>query len=187
MKNKSTKVGMILDEATLLLQNKGDFSVTMRKVAQLCGMSLSNLQYYFKNKDELLKAVADRYFQQCLLGLKEYPCVTSEDDLKSFITQQFSLVIKVSDMCCIFREYWAISTRNSEIESYLMNYYSNVAEELVDKLKPVANDEDCLIGAITILISLIEGYSVTAESMPIDHDTMVELTYKTTLSILQAT
>ena len=187
MKKKSNKIETILSEATLLLQNKGDFGVTMRKVAHLCEMSLSNLQYYFKNKDDLLKAVADRYFQQCLLGLKEYPLVTSEDDLKSFLTKQFSLVIDVSDMCCIFREYWAISTRNTELESYLTDYYSKVAEELAVKLEPIAKDEACLSGAIAILISLIEGYSVTAESMPIDHEAMVELTHKTALSILQAT
>ena len=29
-------------------------------------MSLSNVQYYFKNKDALLKAMADRYFYRCL-------------------------------------------------------------------------------------------------------------------------
>ena len=187
MKKKSNKIETILNEATRLLQNEGDFSVTMRKVAQLCEMSLSNLQYYFKNKDELLKAVADRYFKQCLQGLKEYPLVTSEDDLKSFIAEQFSLVIDVSDMCRIFREYWAISTRNAEIESYLTDYYSKVVEELADKLKPIAKDEECLAGAITILISLVEGYSVTAQSMPIAHDSMVELPHKTALNILQTT
>ena len=186
MNKKNNKIETILDETTTLLKNKGDFSVTMRKVAQLCGMSLSNLQYYFKNKDELLKAAAERYFQQCLQGLKDYPVITSEDDLKSFITKQFSLVIDVSDMCRIFREYWAISTRNAEIESYLTDYYSKVADELVYKLKPVAIDEECLTGAVTILISLIEGYSVTAESMPIDHKTMDELTHNTALSILKA-
>ena len=113
MNKKNNKIETILDETTTLLKNKGDFSVTMRKVAQLCGMSLSNLQYYFKNKDELLKAAAERYFQQCLQGLKDYPVITSEDDLKSFITTQFSLVIDVSDMCRIFREYLAISTRTA--------------------------------------------------------------------------
>ncbi|NVK54241.1 MAG: TetR/AcrR family transcriptional regulator [Alteromonadaceae bacterium] len=185
MQKKSNKIDKILDEATLLLQSHGDFSVTMRKVASLCDMSLSNLQYYFKNKDELLKAMADKYFQQCLNGLQESPTVESEDDLKAFITAQFSAVMEVSDMCRIFREYWAISSRNAQIESYLKRYYTNVVDILGDKLNPIAKDKECLSAAIALLISLIEGYSVTAHSMPVNHDGMVVLTHKTTLSILQ--
>ncbi|GAL09454.1 hypothetical protein JCM19233_420 [Vibrio astriarenae] len=65
MSKKSAKIEKVLDISIELLRQEGDYGVSMRKVATLAEMSLSNVQYYFKTKDDLLKAMADRYFQQC--------------------------------------------------------------------------------------------------------------------------
>ena len=73
------------------MKTEGDHGVTMRKVASSANMSLSNVQYYFKTKDVLLKALADRYFQACLEEIREMPPVESlETDLENLLSDFLS-------------------------------------------------------------------------------------------------
>lgn len=61
----SQKELMILDRALDMLKETGDSGLTMRKLAERAGMRLSNVQYYFKSRDHVLKAMATRYFEDC--------------------------------------------------------------------------------------------------------------------------
>lgn len=186
MTRKTAKTEKILDIAIELLRQEGDFGVTMRKVATLAEMSLSNVQYYFKNKDQLLKAVADRYFHQCLNDLNEQPAISNEEQLTEFVTMLLSHGHEVSDMCRIFREYWAISTRNDVIDEYLQNYYRAMAEGVSEILRPLAHDDVSLAQAVSVLIPFVEGYSVTARSLPSRLEVMVINIEKILLAQLQA-
>ncbi|ELB2798368.1 TetR/AcrR family transcriptional regulator [Vibrio alginolyticus] len=168
MSKKSAKIEKILDVSIEVLRQEGDFGVSMRKVATLAEMSLSNVQYYFKNKDELLRAMADRYFQQCLDELAEQPELSDASELKNFISAQLSHVYQVSDMCRIFREYWAISTRNEAIDAYLLAYYQSMASSLNKIFKPLAKDNVSVERAISVFIPFVEGYSITARALPVD-------------------
>ncbi len=166
MTKKIIKTDKILDVTFELLKNEGDFGVTMRKVATLADMSLSNVQYYFKNKDILLKAVADRYFHQCLQEMERMPALASKTEIKAMVQKFLSHGYETTDMCRIFREYWAISTRNEVIETYLQAYYEKLSVILSDKLQPIACSEQALSKAISLLIAYSEGYSITASALP---------------------
>lgn len=166
MSKKLAKIEKILDIAIELLKNEGDFGVTMRKVATLADMSLSNVQYYFKNKDELLKAMADRYFQQCLIEMNSQPALTKKEELEPLVNAFLVHGHETSDMCRLFREYWAISTRNEAIQAYLEEYYQTLSAVMSEKLQPLAVDEQALSQAVSLFIPYAEGYSVTAKSLP---------------------
>ena len=88
-------------------------------------------------------------------------------------------------MCRVFREYWALATRNEEIEDYLVNYYSRLAAVLKEKLRPLAADEPALDEAVSLFIPLVEGYSITCPSLPIDIDRMTVMMTGMLLSVLQ--
>ncbi len=180
MSKKLAKIERILDIAIELLKKEGDFGVTMRKVATLADMSLSNLQYYFKNKNELLKAMADRYFQQCLTEIKNQPVLTCENELEILINAFLIHGRETSDMCRIFREYWAISTRNEAIHDYLQEYYQVLSVVMGEKLRSLAVSDRALSQAISVFIPYTEGYSVTAKALPEDLDAM-SATLKTIL------
>ncbi len=188
MKERSAKAQGVIDCAMALLRNEGDRGVTMRRVAQDAGMSLSNVQYYFKNKDALLKAMADRYFYQCLEDIEGEQFLFETGDTKAalrlVIRNFLAHGLEVSDMCRVFREYWALATRNAEIEDYLVNYYSRLAAVLKEKLRPLAVDELALDEAVSMLIPVVEGYSITCPALPIDIDRMTELTADLLLSVL---
>ena len=129
--SKNTKAEKVVDVALELLKNEGDYAVTMRRVATNAGMSLSNVQYYFKNKDALLVAMADRYFKACLDEVGEIQVIQAdarlEENVKAIVETFLKHGLEISEMCRIFREYWAISARNEEIDKYLKDYYRELA------------------------------------------------------------
>ena len=169
---QNTKAEKVLDVAFTLLKTQGDHGVTMRQVASCAGMSLSNVQYYYKNKNALLKALADRYFSACLDELRSQDPIQPGDDFEQNLETLLALYlhhgIELSEMCCIFREYWAISTRNAEIDDHIRRYYEEMVVILSDKLRPIATSEAGLADAISVFIPYVEGYSITARAMPVD-------------------
>jgi len=164
------KAEKVLDVGLNLLKSQGDYGVTMRQVASKAGMSLGHVQYYFKNKNELLKAMADRYFNACLQDLKAIPALRpneqSASDLNALLNSFLQHGLEVSEMCRIFREYWAISTRNVEIDEHIKQYYREMTVILSDMLRGIAQSEQGLSKAVSIIIPFVEGYSITALAMP---------------------
>lgn len=187
---KNAKTEKVIDVGLTLLKTQGDFGLSMRKVATDAEMSLSNVQYYFKTKDDLLKAMADRYFEQCLEELKSVEALQDharvQDELSVLLGMFLSHGVNISDMCRIFREYWAIATRNEAIERYVLDYYQEMANILTSKLLPVAKDDKSAKEAVSILIPYIEGYTVSAAAMPEDVQRITELLTTISMRILKA-
>ena len=174
--NKSERV---IDCGLELLKDRGDHGLTMRQVALKAEMSLSNVQYYFKDKNELLTAIADRYFNECLEDIEKEPALVSgsrlKQELSEFLRTFLTHGLEVSEMCRIFREYWAIATRNETIEEYLSNYYRKLAGILADKLRSVSVSEEAVSSTVSVIIPFVEGYSITASSLPRNFDDMTDL------------
>ncbi len=169
---KTNKPEKIIDCALELLKTQGDHGLTMRQVAQRSEMSLSNVQHYFKNKDELLKAMADRYFGSCIEDIRGQASITAKDDTYAELSEMLMGFLKhgleVSEMCRIFREYWAIATRNEVIEQHLTDYYKSMVEALSNNLEAVAANPAALDKAVSLIIPYVEGYTITAKALPID-------------------
>lgn len=175
---KNSKAEKVLDVALELLKANGDYGVTMRQVAANADMSLSNVQYYFKNKDELLKAMASRYFGACLeemRGMEVIECSSSlEKDINDLLKGFLSHGLEVSEMCRIFREYWAISTRNEAIDIHVKEYYREMVVVLSNILRSAAMSEQGLSQAVSIIIPFVEGYSITALAIPENIDNVTD-------------
>ncbi|KPV95261.1 Nucleoid occlusion factor SlmA [Pseudoalteromonas sp. P1-9] len=172
MTKQNDKNKKILQVATQLLKSEGDMGLTMRKVATSAGMSLSNVQYYYTNKNVLLQAIADQYFDECVTQLKQQTPLESFEELHLFIISQLNYARELSDMCRIFREYWAISTRNDAINEYLRRYYETVYTVICDVLRPLSRDDCTLKKSAALLVSFVEGYSITGKFMPVDTESI---------------
>ncbi|MGL6259835.1 TetR/AcrR family transcriptional regulator [Vibrio sp. WXL210] len=166
MSIRAKRIDQIIEKTLEVLKTEGDYGVTMRKVASRCGITLSSLQYYYKTKDDLLKAVADKYFQQCIAMLEGMPEITTQDELGAVLDSFLSYAFEDSDLTRIFREYWAISSRNEMINKYLARYYVSFSEIMTEKLRPLADNDEALAQAVSILIPYVEGYSIVALSLP---------------------
>ncbi|MEL7396623.1 MAG: TetR/AcrR family transcriptional regulator [Pseudomonadota bacterium] len=71
----SDKKVMILDCTLDLLKETGDAGLTMRKLADRADMRLSNVQFYFNSRDDVLMAMATRYFAECTAQIRQLEVV----------------------------------------------------------------------------------------------------------------
>jgi len=186
---KTNKAEKIIDCALMLLKTEGDHGVTMRQVAQRSDMSLSNVQYYFKNKDELLKAMADRYFGLCIQDIQGQVGLTEQGDieaeLSAMLLEYLRHGLEISEMCRIFREYWAIATRNEAIDQYLTDYYKRLIEALSRKLEPASASPEALTHAVSLIIPYVEGYTITSRALPVDIEQASRMLVTLVMSVLR--
>ena len=123
----SDKEVVILDCALDLLKETGDAGLTMRKLAHRAYMRLSNVQSYFKSRDDVLKAMATRYFAECTAQIRQLtvdnPNLALRERARVLILTGLHNGDEVSDIYRIFQELWAISSRNDAIRDHMADYY----------------------------------------------------------------
>ena len=161
----------------------------MRQVAATAGMSLSNLQYYFRTKNELLKGMVDFYFQKCEDEFDANMEVSENDDIRQRVYKLITIHIvhdeTPTEICKIFREFWAIATRNDEIKDHLVSYYRSYAKRLSDEIEPLSFNPDVIPQVISLWIPYFEGYSITAESVPLGASEVANMLTDLTIAILE--
>lgn len=185
----SAKEQMILEAALKLLVENGDAGLTMRKLAETTGMRLSNVQYYFKKRNDVLVAMVTRYFEDCTQDLvqltQECEASTPHDRLLFLIRAGLAHGQEVSDMCRSFREIWAISSRDAVIDQCLMGYYRGFADVLANFAFPNGIDEMSRARMKSLLIPYFEGYSITARALPLSSENTAEMLTDLAMSVIR--
>jgi len=190
MDKRSSKESQILDCALKLLIEAGDSGLTLRKIADCAGMRLSNVQYYFRSRDEVLAAMVSRYFEDCAANLMQLTeasrADTQAERVRFLVRSGLAHGVEVSDMCRAFREIWAISSRSDVIDDALMHYYSRFADVMADYALGRASDQYCRENLKALLVPYFEGYSVTARSLTLDLDATERMLTDLVLSVVRA-
>lgn len=175
----SDKKLRILACALELLKESGDAGLTMRKLAERSSMRLSNVQYHFKSRDEVLKAMARRYFEDCT---REINALTEDNPAPTLRARAHLVVLaglrhgdELSDMCRLFRELWAISSRNEAIREDMAGYYRVFSSLIADFVLGTSADPDRRDRLASMLVPFFEGYSVTASSVPLSTEQVADL------------
>lgn len=82
----------ILEEAILLIDQDGLSGFSMRALARRAGLSLAHVQYYFKNRADLVLAVA-RFYEQAYVfeadRIFDDPTASLRDKLEAFVDMRF--------------------------------------------------------------------------------------------------
>ena len=160
----------IIQTAIIVLKSHGAEQLTMRKIANEAGMSLGNLQYHYKNKTLLLAGLAEYYFNECLEMLDDYQITpkhgTPKRKLKNLILFMIGHFDHISDMCRIFRELWALSTRDEQIHMQMNDYYKMIVKKLSMLLTKIGHTEQASKKIACLLIPYFEGYSITVQALP---------------------
>ena len=161
----------IIQAALEVLKVHGTEGLTMRKVAAEAEMSLGNLQYHFKDKSSLMAGLGEHYFGECAGLLDEVELIpangNAEEKLHHFILSlldHVGHVDSISDMCRVFREMWALSTRDQEIHRQLVSYYQVLVEKLTVILLPISSSQSSAVRIASLLMPYLEGYSITFEA-----------------------
>lgn len=161
----------ILEYALDLLAENGSHGLTMRKVADRSGISLGNLQYYYKDREKLLMAMIDMYLNKCMTIIEEefFRHLAEKPEIQLPDLQKFiaSLIHseELSEWCRIFREFWALSSRSQSIKNHLDYYYLQSATKLSQTFAKLTDDPAKIRRIELLLIPFIEGYSVTSDAL----------------------
>ncbi|WP_158584070.1 TetR/AcrR family transcriptional regulator [Salinibius halmophilus] len=175
-KSEQTKAE-ILRAALEVLRESGAEGLTMRGVANACGRKLNNVQYYYKDKAVLLNSLANYHFQLCENFVEDFEPSSGELSAKAqlheAIVYSLNYAASLSDSCLVFRELWAISTRNEAVQANLTDYYTEAFNRMVEFWYdyPLENRKK----AAAILVPYVDGYSIQCQALPYSEAEMANL------------
>ena len=90
----------LLDTAALIMQQHGETALSMRRLAQEVGVSRTAPYHHFKDKDDLLCAIAEegfrRWQEELQLGSDENIWQASEASIEEFITAYINFATRNS-------------------------------------------------------------------------------------------
>ena len=156
------RVQEILRIAADVLAFEGYSAFTMRKIASRCGITLHNLQYYFKTKRKLLAAVVDEVqkseLESGLLAI-DLPGLTAEERFKAFV--DYSIKDNQDPFIRGFQfELWALATRDAfaaKCRDRMTKVYCDFILQLVQPLAPDLSLSEQRKKAAMIL-ALLQGF-----------------------------
>lgn len=167
----------VMAHALDLIVEVGYQGLTMRGIADRSGMSLSNVQYYFRTKEDLVTEIADRYFGECATVLATYFTengpIRTRAGLQGLVELFLDHGREMTDMCRVFRELWAIGSRNEEISVLIDRHYKRFGDTVRCHLEFPSADIQSLDRVISLLLVISEGYSIVGSSQPMDHNQAV--------------
>lgn len=175
----NNKIEHILKCAMVILKESGDQGLSMRKVADTAGMSLSNVQYYFKTKELLLSALLKAFLLDYTKSMQAISFIEQEDPKKRLEELLFYILddIEKEECAVVFKEIWAIAGRNVEVKKAVDKYYQDLHRMLFDVLEKAAPEkcnEQQVNSAVAILLPFIEGYCITHSNLRVSSEKISE-------------
>jgi AcrR family transcriptional regulator len=152
----------ILQAARELLASGGYAGLSMRRVAQAAGMTLSNVQHYYASRDLLLEALLLSIMDEFQSKMDRISAEMSERPrLERFLSTADMFVDEITDPVthAIFFEIWALASRNpfaSNLMDKMLGRERKTVYNLIRGLNPAISDEEYMQRAI-LMVAQIEG------------------------------
>lgn len=156
----------ILNAALSILVEEGYRALTMRRIASECRKQSGNISYYFKSKDELVRALLDAIMTSYEEAFKSAMNQVGTDPEKR-LDNLIKLIlddITSKKTTHIFLELWALSNHDSFVKERLYELYSRqygYFQVLIRQLNPAISEQDERLLAAFISAAL-EGMTVFA-------------------------
>jgi AcrR family transcriptional regulator len=178
MPSRANKSDLIIQNALEILGESGASALTMRGLADRCGISLGNLQYHFKTREALLEGLLEFFLTECARMSREYLeglSGTPEENLKQLtrFNLENPLLVQWSG---IFQELRAMGRHDPEINRALREYYTAWRDQVVEHLQlmaPKAGRAE-LRNAAGLLLTFVEGYGATRDYMSVGTGRMTQ-------------
>lgn len=152
----------ILQCARTILAAEGYAGLSMRRVAAGAGISLSNVQHYYPDKDTLLEALllyTMDVFQSKIDAISA--AMTTSTPLERFLSTADMFLEEITDPVthALFFEIWALASRNafaSRLMDKMLARERKTIYNLIRGLNPDLDDEEYMQRAI-LMVAQIEG------------------------------
>ena len=156
----------ILDSARDIFMEDGYNSLTMRKVATKANISIGNLNYYYRTKEDLLRDLLDYFITPYLEEFdraRQQAGESPEKQIKAVL--KFWLEdLSTPETTVFFPECWALSNHNSFVAELMDNLYSKAREplnELIPQINPTLTQKESEQLALYMCASM-EGLTMFA-------------------------
>jgi AcrR family transcriptional regulator len=152
----------ILQAARELLASEGYAGLSMRRVAQAAGMTLSNVQHYYASRDLLLEALLLSIMDEFQSKMDRISAEMRERPrLERFLSTADMFLDAITDPVthAIFFEIWALASRNefaSNLMDKMLGRERKTVYNLIRGLNPAISDEEYMQRAI-LMVAQIEG------------------------------
>ena len=154
----------ILGAAQEILIRDGYQGLTLRRIADECGISVGNLNYYYRRKADLLHDLVRRVFDGYLA---EFDRIRGEthgcprDELEAVLRFIFE-DLSTRETTVFFPEMWALANHDEDAAEAVDEIYSNerlVFEELIPQMNPRLRPEQ--VESLAVFVSAsIEGHTM---------------------------
>ncbi len=152
----------ILLVARRLLAAEGYAGLTMRRVAQEAGMSLSNLQHYYGSKEQLLEALLLTTMDEFQAKMDRIAvAMAGRPQVERFLTTVDMFLDEITEptMHAIFFEIWALASRHpfaSSLMGKMMWRERKAVYGLIQGLNPAITEEQYMERAV-LVVAQIQG------------------------------
>jgi len=130
-------VERILEGASCVLNDYGYAEFTVRRVAEVVGMTVGNLTYHFPSKRELLRALIAKLLADYTNRFEVFlsaPTASGSPGLEPLIRWAFTDTIAVETVHTM-RELWAIALHDAVIKSAIDDFYDQMMANVVQILQ----------------------------------------------------
>lgn len=152
----------ILLAARALLAREGYAGLSMRRVAQDAGMSLSNVQHYYGNKEQLLEALLLTTMDEFQSKMDRIAvAMAGRPQVERFLTTIDMFLDEITDPVthAIFFEIWALASRHpfaSSLMGRMMGRERKAVYGLIRGLNPAIGDDEYMQRAV-LIVAQVEG------------------------------
>lgn len=158
------RVALILTASKAVLVDGGYAEFTLRRVAGKAGLPLRHLQYYFRSKSDLLRALIEHICEDYINRCDQRLAMEQDDPKERFIACIDFLIDDNRDPVSntIFFELWALACHDSqanELVDRLYTYYRAYIARLIRELSPGLSNDAVSRRALQI-VALIEGLTL---------------------------
>lgn len=151
----------ILEVARAIFIAEGYGAFTMRRVAREANIVLSNLQHYYKTKDDLLRAMIEHELIRYDLELKkalDNQNLTAEDRL-SFYVDFLLEDLRDPETAHFFFHLWSAAANNEYAAKVMDQAYSHQCKNAYDLIEPLTPNISKRVREqrASIIITMIDG------------------------------
>ena len=165
-RNRELRLTQIILAAQQTFQEDGYAGFATRSVAGRVGITLGNLQYYFRTKEELLSAALQTYMRQTV---SDYTAIANQPGISAArrsaaLVERIFHDINETDLPKFLFEVWAFAHHEpyaAELVDEMYAEYRGIFAKLLSEIHPTLTDEQCLVRA-SILVAQTAGMMIFA-------------------------
>ncbi|RMF08426.1 MAG: TetR/AcrR family transcriptional regulator [Alphaproteobacteria bacterium] len=160
------RVVEILEAALDVLLDEGYQALTMRRIAKACGITVGNVTYYYKSKDDLVRDLLTGVLESYMDIFDHIASDTTKTAEEKFVTVIRLLLEDITSKKTthLFPQLWALSNHDPFIAECVDEMYTGaraVLNRMIPEINPNLSEEEQKLVALFVSAS-IEGMTVFA-------------------------